>query len=168
MIKSKISFLLAILITSLVTFQACKKTEYMAVGTPFSHFKGIQGTYKLKKVVQVDEVTSSINNILDVSDLYLPLGGTPMAITFADSMVSLNAGDTPVNYFSVSSVPSKWRFDDATAPSYVIIPNSTGNDSIKLLNPVREPFEKALNVVITRRYTPAKKKSVSYQFFFEE
>lgn len=168
MIKQKFSLILCLLTIAIVALQGCKRTEFQSVGTPFSHYKGIQGTYKLKKVIQVDEVTGSINKTLDVSDLYVPTTGTPMQIVFADSMVSLNAGDTPVNYFTISATPTKWKFNDASAPSYILIPNGTGNDSLKLLNPVREPFDKNLNVVLTRRYTAAKRTSVSYQFFFEE
>lgn len=162
----KFKYLILPLLALVALAAGCKRTEFIPVGEPFSHYKGIQGTYKLYKVVQVDEVTSNINKTLDVTDLYVVPGGQNMSITFADSTVSVNAGDTP-NYLTTGTAAMKWHFDEPAAPTYVIATDDQGNSSQwKLLNPVREPFDKQLNLVVQRTY--AGKLSVSYQMYFAE
>ena len=72
------------------TLQACKPEEVLEAGTPFSSLKGINGTWIIDQVFQVDKLSTKADNTLDVSAFFT--GANPMRITF--NIEALDAGIT--------------------------------------------------------------------------
>jgi len=121
-----------IIVAGLSILGSCKK-DRPELPPPSSKIIGIQDDWILSKVIQVDEITQKE---LDVSSVYK--GRDPMKINFkitgTDTLYSVIPGSS-ANYLGTSG---KWKFDDNTYPTKVIITHD-GNDSyLPLLRTIRE------------------------------
>ncbi|MBX7241336.1 MAG: DUF5004 domain-containing protein [Bacteroidia bacterium] len=155
----RIQNIFILLFIAFVTVSGCKKPQEYPIGDPYSQVEGIQGTFRLAKVEQVDELTLNLNKTLDVSELYL--GTTPMEVTFGPENVTVNANDTP-DYFTTGSTNLAWSFDDNTFPTKVIINN--GEAEWDLLRPIRTS-DNELAFKVSRFYRG--KKAITYNFSFQ-
>ncbi len=147
------------LLMIVVFISGCKKPQELPIGEPYSQVEGIQGTFRLSKVEQIDEITLNLDKTLDVSEVFL--GGNPMEITFNAENVTINANDTP-DYFSNGAATLTWKFDDNQFPTKVIINN--GDAEWSLLSPIRTS-DNILAFKVSRFYRG--KKAITYNFSFE-
>lgn len=158
----KVSFLYLLLFVSILTvgLSGCKPQDEPLIGTPTDPTEGIEGSFKLSNVVQVDELTSKLNKKLDISAFFI--GAEPMMLTFAaaDSSVTIVPGTTP-DYFGNGLSKAKWMFDDAKFPTQILI--NGGTSSWGLLRPIRS-FDKTIAFKLSRSYKG--KLAVTYQFTF--
>lgn len=138
-----IPYLLAFTALALV-MSACKPEKLVLDPAP-SKLEGINGTFTLVKVVQVDEnAAPGTTDELDVTAAYL--GTTAPSITFNSSALTFtyNAGTSP-DFIGASGT---WAFDDVDFPTKVVMNNGTQYD-LGLLHTIR-PQDEFLEVELVR------------------
>lgn len=126
--------------------QSCKPKEEFVAGEPFSSLKGINGTWAIDQVLQVDKLSTKSDNTLDVSAFFT--GANPLQITFNsdDFTWSVSAGDSP-NYLGASGT---WSFDDNEFPSYITVVEGAATKTFTLNRPVRENVDQYLDFTMER------------------
>lgn len=146
----------------LLVLVSCRPNEdFKPLGEPFDQVKGIKGTFKLAKVEQVDELSSSLVKTLDVSDYCV--GDNPMTLSFAiDSpqVVTINPGNS-ADFLSDGASSLTWEYDRNDAPSYITLSNGA---EWSMLKPIRE-FDKQLFLQLSKTYQG--KKAITYKFTFD-
>lgn len=143
------------------------KDDFKPIGEPFDQVLGLKGTFKLAKVEQVDELTSSLTKTLDVSDYCV--GDNPMTLSFTidtPHTVTINPGNS-ADFLSGGASSLTWAYDRDDAPSYLTLSNGT---QWSLLKPIRE-FDKQLFLKLVKYYTTDDngnpKATITYQFTFD-
>lgn len=151
-----IRFLL-ILIPGLL-FGSCEEQTY-EFGEPFSKLQGINGTFVLSAVSQIDERTTALDNSLDISDFFI--GVTPAVISFnsTDFTYTLNSGTSP-NFLGENS--GSWRFDDNEFPTEIQL--GSGNPTSLLLNRTIREIDNTLEFQVSRFCSGTA--GVSYRYIF--
>lgn len=148
--KNRIYFLMIIVLTSIIVSN-CKKTEYK-LDPPGSHVEGINGTWELYSVIQVDEVDLAKSE-RDLSEFYLGDGTTEvMKISFnsSDFTYQVILGDIGKNYLPTSGT---WEFDDDNFPQLVFLDDGEGNiTTLSLQGPTR-PQDQQLKFSFKRSCT---------------
>ena len=154
----KISLALVLLLAVLVGLTGCQPEEYVLQPAP-SKIEGIEDTFVLSRVVQVDQRTLNIDNTLDISAVFVGESGgeltfDPEAGTFAF------VPNTSIDFLGTSGT---WGFDDPDYPSMIVMNNSTETYTLNLLRTIRPQDQ--LQVQLNRECSG--EVSVSYQMYFE-
>lgn len=155
---TSIKSFLAIMALAFVV-SACKPEE-IVLGPPPSKLDGINDTFTLSAVTQVDEnARPGTTKTLDVSSAFTQ-GALP-SITFnsADHSFSYSAGDAP-DYFGASGT---WDFDNDDYPTKITMSTGVVYD-LKLLHTIR-PQDEFLDVELSRSCDGSA--SVSYRYSFK-
>jgi len=173
--KLKYYFLLAGL--AIVALSSCKK-EYEPIGDPYTAADGLNGSWILSKVVQIDEA-SPLKDARDLSTIY-GIGGTDplMGIQFdaATHKFHMNTGKgknfLAPGFKDINSVDSlrlkgDWTFSNEISPNYadkapkgVQMINDYGDTvNLELLAPIRS-FDQELGIKIVRC-------KLSYNYYFD-
>jgi len=143
-------YLLFILILTSVVVSNCKKTY--TLDPPESKIEGINGSWELYSVVQVDQ-TDLAKAERDISIFYLGDGTTSvMIITFnsSDFTFEVELGDIGRNYLPSSGT---WKFDDDNFPQYIYLTDDEGNvTELEMLGPTR-PQDQQLKYSFNRSCT---------------
>ena len=149
MTKNRILFLAAIALIAVVASN-CKKTYTLE--PPPSKIEGINGTWELYNVIQVDEVDLAKAE-RDISKFYVGDGTTEvMKITFnsEDYTYEITLGEMGKNYLPLSGT---WSFDDNDYPEYIFLSDDGGNITVlKLQSPTR-PQDQQLKFSFQRSCT---------------
>lgn len=142
----------------LIIFAGCKEDIY-EFGEPFSKIEGINGSFVLSKVLQVDERTTALDNTFDISEFFI--GSEPAKLSFngSDFSYSLSPGTAP-NF--LGDTLGSWKFDDNEFPTEITL-GTTDAVTLKLNRTIRE-IDNTLEFNVTRFCggTPG----VSYQYVF--
>ncbi len=151
------SIILALFLAVLVGLAGCKKEEYVLEDAP-SKLEGINDTFVLTRVMQVDQKTLNLDNSLDISSYFI--GDTPASITFdaAASTFTLDPGTT-IDYLGASG---SWAFDDNEFPSKITLMDGTDMVEVQLIQTIRPQDD--LQFQLDRYCSGAL--SVSYQYYF--
>ena len=121
--KNKIYLLFVLMLTAFVVSN-CKKTEH-TLDSPASKIEGINGSWELYSVIQVDE-TDLAKAERDLSVFYLGDGSTDvMIITFnsSDFTFEIEIGEIGRNYLPTSGT---WEFDDNNFPKFIYLTDDEG------------------------------------------
>ena len=159
-IKDSLKFVVFTLLAFVLIWSACDDQEIKPIGEPYSQVSGIQDSWKLVEVIQVDELTKSRNTELDVSAFYV--GSNPAIITFSSSNYQTESGSSRV-YFPENGA---WQFDNPEFPEKIVLDNGI----FEMLAPVRETVDHTLHVKYTRPAAdclPDGVEAVSYVYKFE-
>lgn len=154
----KHSIILTLVLAVLVGLTGCKKEEYVLDPAP-SKLEGINGTFSLAKVMQVDQLTFDVNNSLDVSSVFV--GETPARITFDSDAgtFSYDSGST-IDFIGGSG---SWSFDNNDYPTKIMMNNGADTYEVTLLRTIRpqDNLEFQLDRMCSGTLV------FSYQYFFE-
>jgi hypothetical protein len=126
--KYKLYTLVALaLVTGLATFNSCEKNVY-EIGTPTSKLDGINGSWNISGVTQIDEA-SPLKDEMDLSKFFLKPGEPILSISLnSDELTYSVVPGTGNNPFGDGG---DWTFDDPNYPSYVIL-YPTNGDTIQV------------------------------------
>lgn len=150
-----------IALLALVLFSGCKEEE-LTLDAPYSKLEGINGSFRLNAVTQVDELTSSTFNEMDLSSFFVR--STPMTISFDNSTMTYavaNADSLP-NYLGASG---SWAFDDPEYPSSITLTTSMGESVNLALGQTIRPIESQLIFSVERGCNGGK--AISYRYTFD-
>jgi hypothetical protein len=143
---------------------ACKK-EKKKIGDPASKLEGINASWVLTRVDQIDVTKTLVfvesDTLLEVTEAFA--GNNPMTLDIksTDFSYAITAGTT-YNLFPKTS--GNWKFDDVQYPSRVIFDEATAEElSMKLLRPVR-PQDPNLVLKLDKRCNG--KRTTSYHLWF--
>ena len=155
--KIKAKYLLLLLLTGVLVFSSCE--ERRTLDPAPSKLEGINDTFTLTTVVQVDQITSEFDNTLDVSSAFI--GTNPSTITFNSEDFTWNyePGDSP-DYLGAGG---SWSFDDNEFPTLISVNNGGTTFDLTLLRTIR-PQDQTLEFQLDKSCgtTP----TVSYQYTF--
>lgn len=136
--KMRKSKYLAIAFLSLTTvfLSHCVKKEY-TLDPPPSKVEGLNGSWKLNSVIQVDEVSLSKGE-RDLSPFYIgeeSMQVMEVAFKSSDKTFVITPGEIGRNYLPSSGI---WAFDDDNYPQYIYLKDDAGEIStLKLQGPTR-------------------------------
>lgn len=173
--KKQLGFglLTTILLLSLV--QACKK-DYAPIGDPYTALEGINGSWKLNKVVQIDEA-SPLKDSRELSSFYgIGSSDSLMQIQFDASALTyrMDAGKgknflAPGYNKTLDSARMRgsWTFINETNPEFaseapkgIQMINDLGDTvKVELLSPIRS-FDQELGIKVVRC-------KLSYSYYFQ-
>jgi len=143
-------YLLLILILTSVVVSNCKKTY--TLDPPGSKVEGINGTWVLYNVVQVDQ-TDLAKAERDISKFYLGDGTTSvMEIIFnsSDFTFEVKLGEIGRNYLPSNGT---WKFDDDNFPKFIFLTDDEGNvTELEMQGPTR-PQDQQLKYSFNRNCT---------------
>lgn len=156
--KNKATYLLLMLLAGLVFMTSCKPEE-LTLDPAGSKLDGINDTFTLTSVIQVDQITSEFENTLDVSSAFI--GTAPASITYnsADFTWSYTPGDSPDYLGSGGS----WSFDDNDYPTMISMVQGANNFDLTLLRTIR-PQDQTLEFQLDKSCSGTP--NVSYQYTF--
>lgn len=156
--KNTAKYLVLLLLAGLVTMTACKK-EDLVLDPPGSKLEGINDTFTLTSVVQVDQLTTSFDNTLDVSSAFI--GTDPATLTYksSDFTWTYEPGDSP-DYLGPSG---SWSFDDNDYPTMISMVQGANTFDLTLLRTIR-PQDQTLEFQLDRSCSGGP--NVSYQYTF--
>lgn len=132
----------------LFTLSECKKKSY-TLDPPASKLEGINGSWELANVVQVDEIDLAKAE-RDISDFYINEGSTNvLEITFNSSDMTFEVvlGDIGKNYLPASGT---WSFDDTNFPEYIYLVDEDGNTTVLSLQGPTRPQDQQLKFSFKR------------------
>ncbi len=107
--------------------------EIPPLGEPSSKVLGIQATWVLTAVEQVDLLTPFNENTLDVSTVFI--GDTPASMTFDGSSYTVNYGTSPEGLLGTGG---SYTFDDNDFPTLINLSSGGTNYTLNLNRTVRE------------------------------
>lgn len=120
----------------LFSLTECKKKTY-TLDPPVSKVEGVNGTWELYSVVQVDELDLAKAE-RNISNFYIDQNSTNvLQITFKSSDMTFEVvlGDIGRNYLPTSG---SWYFDDDNYPEYIYLEDEDGNSTeLSLQGPTR-------------------------------
>lgn len=155
--KNKTSYSL-LLLAALLIWAGCKEPVYEFGEVP-SKLEGINDSWELVEVVQVDKLTLSVDSTLEVTSMFL--GGSPVKMTFnsTDFTYTLEAGSGP-DFLGGSG---SWSFDDNDFPSEIRL--TTGGEviNLRMLRTVR-PNDPTLEFQIGRGCGDSYSVGYNYKF----
>jgi hypothetical protein len=147
-----------LLLLALLVLGGCKPEELVLDPAP-SKLDGINGTFTLSEVTQVDPFVLAGTNSLDVTSVYT--AGTVPSITFSKSDFTYTyiPGDAP-DYLGGSGT---WAFDDNDYPKYLTFTTGSGIIRTTLLHTIR-PQDEYLEFSLNR--SCGGQTTIVYQFKF--
>jgi hypothetical protein len=159
----------SLLVLLTLVFAACEDDKDLQLGERSGYLAGINDTWKLVSVKQIDELNKSSNNFRDVSKVVV--GSTPATATFnaSDFSFSIDKG-TSKFYFPLAG---KWSFDDNEFPTKITFENGGQSYVVNLGGPVRENVDNKLVLKYTRPIGACvadiggKAGAVTYEYVFE-
>lgn len=163
--RSKYLLLSGILL-GLLLFGNCTKKTY-TLDEPASKIEGLNGSWTLYSVVQVDEVSLSKDE-RDISSFYIGDGTVEVPeVTFksSDRTFEIVLGEIGRNYLPSSGT---WSFDDDNFPLYIYLEEDNGTiTTLKLQGPTR-PQDQKLKFSFQRSCTilGEEKEYVGYRYEF--
>ncbi len=113
-------------------FTQCKE-ELKPIGEPFSQLEGINDTWQLTSIEQIDELDKGDNAPLDVSNIMMGTQAAIMTFNSSDFTYTLTPG-TMRNFFPTNGT---WFFDDNDFPAVITLENSGAQFECKLQAPIR-------------------------------
>ena len=152
---------LSIVLLSLVIILSSCKKDHPVLDPPGSKLEGINATWSLTEVVQVD-VASIQQKKLNVSTAFV--GSTPLVMTFnsSDFTYTVTKGSGP-NYFGDGG---SWAFDDNEYPTQITLtPNSGAPKVLPMLHTIR-PVDTYLNFMYSRTCANDQDPYIAYEFKF--
>ena len=155
-----------IVLVSMVIFSHCKKKTYTLDSAP-SKVEGLNGSWTLYSVIQVDEISLSKEE-KDISSFYIPEDGndvTTCTFSSSDRTFTITPGSEGRNYLPSSGT---WSFDDDQYPQYIYIEDENGVVStLKLQGPTR-PVDQYLKFSFQRTciIDGVEKEYVGYRYEF--
>lgn len=129
--KKLFNLRLLLILISLSTVVGCKEEQDLQLGEPFSKLDGINDTWILASIVQIDGLaTDPTKRQLDLPEDFI--GDSPMSITFDSTAgtYSVQSGNTILNLLGDSGT---WSFDDDNYPTSISFNGTVWN----LLAPTR-------------------------------
>ena len=153
---------LKIILSALIlaaTISSCKE-DRPTLQPPGSKLEGINATFELYEVSQVDELTLSFNKERDVTAAFL--GTNPGTITFDSEnfTYSVEANDSP-NYLGTEGT---WAFDDNEFPTMITLNTSDGRTlELPMLATIR-PQDQHLKFMLTKSCNGETNLSYKYNF----
>jgi hypothetical protein len=121
--RSKIFVLVTIFLSGIIIY-SCEPETYKPIGEPFNKIEGIQGSWKITSVVQVDEVAIS----KDLSFTQIDITGF---YDFSNYRITFNTNEednpstflveNPDNIPNFLNLTGKWAFDNSDYPSMVYL-----------------------------------------------
>jgi hypothetical protein len=149
-------WMLLLLLTA--TVAGCKPEE-IVLDPPPSKLDGINGTFTLAEVVQIDPFVIGGGNSLDVTSVYT--SGAAPSITFvaSDHTFTFDPGDGP-DYLGSAGT---WAFDNDDYPTLISMDNGTATYDLPLLHTIR-PQDEFLQFEFARSCGGTV--TVKYQFKF--
>lgn len=155
--KGKFKIYMLLLLTAIL-MAGCKPEE-IVLNPPPSKLEGINGTFTLNSVTQIDPFVIGSGNSLDITSAFTK-GAVP-SITFNSSSFAFtfNPGDAP-NYLGAAGT---WAFDNNDYPTLIAMNDGTNQYDLKLLHTIR-PQDEYLEVQFERSCGGTV--SVIYQFKF--
>lgn len=174
---SKRNYIILFAGLAVMALSSCKK-EYEPIGDPYTATDGLNGSWVLNRVVQIDEA-SPIKDSRDISSIY-GLGGTDplMGIHFdaASNTFRMSTGKgknfLAPGFKDINSVDSlrlkgNWTFSNETNPNFaakapkgIQLINDYGDTvNVELLAPIRS-FDQELGIKIVRC-------KLSYSYYFD-
>lgn len=149
---------LLILLCLSVFIGACEEDTY-EFGEPFSKVEGINGSFVLTQVIQVDERTTNFDNTFEISEFFI--GSEPAVISFngTDFTYSLTPGTAP-NFLGATS--GSWKFDNNEFPTRIEL--GTSNPVILNLSKTIRSIDNTLEFSFTRSCSGTA--GVSYNYIF--
>ena len=148
--------ILALLLGVLVSMTGCEK-EYVLEPEP-SKLEGINGTFTLSTVTQLDPNTFGELNSLDVTTVFA--GSNPATITFnSDARTFTYDTGTTIDFIGASGT---WAFDDDQYPTKITMTANAVSYDLALVNTIR-PADN-LHFQLDRSCGGAV--STSYQYLF--
>ena len=163
--KSKY-ILLSSIFLGLLLFGNCTKKTY-TLDDPVSKIEGLNGSWTLYSVVQVDEISLSKDE-RDISSFYIGDGTVEvLEVTFksSDKTFEIVLGDIGRNYLPTSGT---WSFDDNNFPQFIYLEEDNGTvTTLKLQGPTR-PQDQKLKFSFQRSCTilGEEKEYVGYRYEF--
>lgn len=138
----------------------CEEKSRIEIGEPFSKLEGINDSFTLIQVVQVDERSQSLSNTMDISHIFIK--NDPPKITFNsnDKTFTLEPGDSP-NYLINNG---SWSFDDDDFPTALFLSGNGEMIDLDLERTIRT-IDNTLEFKFTR--TCSGSASVGYIYIFE-
>lgn len=158
MILNQFKSLLAVAALGLA-ISSCKPERLVLDPAP-SKLDGIQGTFTLVEVVQVDDnAAPGTTDEMDVSKAFI--GTTPATISFNSEAFTFtyNTGSSP-DFLGASG---QWAFDDNDYPTKIMMDNGVQYE-LQLLHTIR-PQDAYLQVELQRSCNGAE--SVKYRYKFQ-
>lgn len=151
-------YIIFVLSGFLLLLTACEQQTY-EFGEPFSKLEGINGSFALTSVVQVDERSTLLDNTRDISAFFI--GSEPAVISFnsTDFTYSLTPGTAP-NFLGETS--GSWQFDDNDFPTEIQL--GTANPLVLGLNRTIREIDNTLEFRLTRFCSGTA--GVSYNYVF--
>ena len=126
------SIILTLVLAVLVGLTGCKKEEYILDPAP-SKLEGINGTFSLARVMQVDHLTFDVNNSLDVSTVFV--GSTPARISFdSDAGTFTYQTGSSIDFIGAAGT---WAFDNNDYPTKISMDNGTDTYEVSLIRTIR-------------------------------
>lgn len=143
------------------TFYSCEKKVY-EIGDPVSKLEGINGTWNISGVTQIDEA-SPLKDEMDLSRFFITTTEPSLSLTFnsSDFTYSVIPG-TGKNPFGESG---KWEFDDMNYPSYVSLYATTGDTIVMGLGQTIRPTDS--NLFLNQQKTCEGTPVTTYQYIFD-
>jgi hypothetical protein len=147
-----------LLLLALLVLGGCKP-ENLVLDPPPSKLEGINDTFTLAEVTQIDPFVLAGPNSMDVSTVYT--SGTAPSITFNSSnfTYAYSPGDAP-NYLGSNGT---WAFDNNDYPKFLTLDNGGNSLRMTLLHTIR-PQDEFLEFQFDR--SCGGQKTVVYQFKF--
>lgn len=156
----KIHTVALLLMMGSISLHSCKK-DRLELEAPSSKLEGINATWKLKEVIQVDEADALFPE-MEVSEAFIGEDGLEITFNSSDFSYAVNAGESP-NYFGTTGT---WAFDDNEFPTLISITHDGKTENLNLLRTVRT-VDKTLEFRYYRQCAEAGKNVVSYKMVFE-
>ncbi len=137
---------------------ACKQEE-LVLDPPGSKLEGINDSFTLTEVIQVDPFVIGSGNSFDVTSVFTSGTAPTIAFNSTDFTFTFTAGDGP-NYLGSAGT---WTFDNNEYPTRINMNDGSTQYILKLLRTIR-PQDEALEVQYER--SCGGDVSVIYQFKF--
>jgi len=144
--KNIFSKIVLLIISVIVVVFSCADDDIPPIGTAFSQVSGIQDDWTLVAVKQVDELTGSEDNTIDVSSVII--GNTPATITFNATEYNSNTGSSKILFPS----SGRWSFDNNEFPSQINVESGGNQISLIMQAPVRENVDEKLSFKFVRPF----------------
>ncbi len=155
------SVFLALIVTLL--FAGCQEDEY-EIGEPFSKLEGINGSWEISQVNQVDFTNRPVFDIsIDVSELII--GSDPMSINFNSETTkyTIEAGTTS----NLLGDGGNWYFDDDQFPTAITFVRNDGTQTtVQMIGTVRI-VDNELRFEISKDCSSVESPEFGYEYVFQ-
>ncbi len=123
-----------------VSFHSCTKPVY-EIGDPVSKLEGINGTWNISAVTQIDEA-SPLKDELDLSRFFVIPGEPALSLTFTSSDLTYSV--IPGSGKNPFGEGGTWAFDDPSYPAYINLYSTAGDTVVVGLGQTIRPTDSQL------------------------